>query len=453
MSKNYIEQPRFGCALASQQTVVAIPGARPILHAGPGCSGKAYDFASLGAGFQGDNYAGGSHISCTNASEEDVVFGGEKKLRNTIDGALQVIKGDLFVVLSGCTSDIVGDNSIGVAKSFAEQGKPVVGTETAGFKGTSYYGHLRVIEAIIEQFIGDVKPNVEKGLVNVFSVVPYQDPFWRGDLREIKELLEGIGLKVNILFGVGSEGVKEWKNIPNAEFNLLLSPWVGIETVELLEKKYGTPYLHIPVLPVGPIATGEFLRKVGEYAKIEAEKVEKVIKEGEKWFYDYFITLADFIAEFRNNLPAELYTVADSSYALGVTNFLINELGFIPKGTYLIDDPKDKYKEQIEQAFNEIAETVKGTLVFEPDGGLVQEDIRKRLGNSHRALILGSNWEKYLAQETRNQHGFLSLPINEAVITDETIVGYRGGVHLLSEVYNSIFKRGDATSRTQINID
>lgn len=453
MSKNYIEQPRFGCALAGQQTVVAIPGARPIIHAGPGCSGKAYDFASMGAGFQGDNYAGGSHISCTNASEEDVVFGGEQKLRNTIDGALQVIKGDLFVVLSGCTSDIVGDDSISIAKSFAEQGKPVVGTETAGFKGTSYYGHLRVVEAIIEQFIGDVTPKIEKGLVNVFSVVPYQDPYWRGDLREIKELLEGIGLKVNILFGVGSKGVEEWKTIPNAEFNLLLSPWVGLETVELLKEKYGTPYLHIPVLPVGPIATGAFLRKVAEYAKLDDAKVEAVIAEGEKWFYDYFITLADFIAEFRNNLPAELYTVADSAYALGVTNFLVNELGFIPKGTYIIDDPKDSYKSKIEKTFHEIADTVEGTLVFEPDGGLVQEDIRKRLGNSHRALILGSNWEKFLAQETKNVYGFLSLPINQAVVTDETVVGYRGGVHLLSEAYNSIFRSGETTSRTQVNIE
>ena len=108
-----------------------------------------------------------------------------------------------------------------------------MGVETAGFKGSSYYGHEAVVTAIIEQYIGNVEPKLRKGTMNVFSVVPGQDPYWRGDLEAIKSLLEKIGLKVNILFGSGSEGMEEWKDIPNAEFNLLLSPWVGLSSAVL----------------------------------------------------------------------------------------------------------------------------------------------------------------------------------------------------------------------------
>ena len=72
-----IEQPRFSCALAAQQTVLAIPRGIPIIHAGPGCSTKAFNFTSHNLGFQGEGYAGGAHISATNAGEEEVVFGGE----------------------------------------------------------------------------------------------------------------------------------------------------------------------------------------------------------------------------------------------------------------------------------------------------------------------------------------------------------------------------------------
>jgi nitrogenase molybdenum-iron protein beta chain len=231
-----IEQPRYSCALAAQQTVLAIPGALPIVHAGPGCSSKVYRFYQQ-SGHQGEGYGGGAHIACTNSCEQEVVFGGEKKLRSTIDGALKVLKGNLFVVVTGCTADIVGDDSINIAKEYAESGQPLVGVETAGFKGNSYYGHEAAVNEIIEQFVGDVEAKPRKGLVNVFSVVPYQNPYWRGDLEALKSLVESIGLEVNILFGHQSRGVSEWKDIPNAQFNLLVSPWVGLSTVKLLKQK------------------------------------------------------------------------------------------------------------------------------------------------------------------------------------------------------------------------
>ncbi|MBP3296925.1 MAG: hydrogenase, partial [Lachnospiraceae bacterium] len=69
-----IEQPRFTCALGSCQSVVAIKRGVPILHSGPGCGGKIGELIG-----QGEGYAGGSTAPCTNAEEQDVVFGGEKK--------------------------------------------------------------------------------------------------------------------------------------------------------------------------------------------------------------------------------------------------------------------------------------------------------------------------------------------------------------------------------------
>ena len=59
-----IEKPRFSCALAAQQTVLAIPGGIPVIHAGPGCASKAAGFAAFQSGLQGEGYAGRTHISC-----------------------------------------------------------------------------------------------------------------------------------------------------------------------------------------------------------------------------------------------------------------------------------------------------------------------------------------------------------------------------------------------------
>jgi nitrogenase molybdenum-iron protein beta chain len=49
-----------------------------------------------------------------------------------------------------------------------------------------------VTRAIIDQYVGDYDGPKEQGSVNVWSLLPYHNTFWRGDLTEIKRILEGI---------------------------------------------------------------------------------------------------------------------------------------------------------------------------------------------------------------------------------------------------------------------
>lgn len=434
-----IEQPRYSCAISAQQTVLAIPGAHPILHSGPGCSERSSYFSITAGGSKGFGYTGGPHISSTNSTQKEIVFGGIPKLRDTISGALKVIEADLFVVLTGCTAEIVGDDILSVTADFASKGYPVVGAETAGFKGNVYYGYKEVVTSVIEQYVGDATPNVRKGLVNVFSVVPYQNPFWQGDLQEIKRILEKLGLEVNILFGAESAGVGEWKDIPNAEFNLLLSPWVGKEIVELLKRKYDTPFLEFPYLPVGAQNTSDFLRKVGEFAGVDTEHVEKVIAEEEKIYYTYFGDLENFLTTFNNEFAWEYFLVADSNYALGVSSFLTNELGLSPKGIYITDDAKKSHQERILKLFSEENQEFDGTVIFENDGGKLQRDLKSKQGED-RELILGSSWEKFLARDTGKYYTALSLPLTQDFTLNTSYAGYLGGITLIKEITRDIFR-------------
>ncbi len=445
-----IEKPRFSCALAAQQTVLAIPGGIPVIHAGPGCASKAAGFAAFQSGLQGEGYAGRTHISCTNAGEKEVVFGGEKNLEQVIDGALKVLKGNLYVALSGCTAGIIGDDTAQVASGFARNGKPVVGVDTAGFKGNNYIGHELVVNAIIDQYVGNVTPSVKKGLINLWSVVPYQDPFWRGDIEELKSLLEKLGLKVNTFFGYESEGVAEWKDIPNAEYNLLVSPWVGLDIVRHLEKKYKTPFIHYKSLPMGAKATSRFLRMVGKETGVDPSLVERVIAKEEKRYYEYFISFSDFVAEQRNVLPYELYVASDAEYAVGLTDYLVNELGFLPYGIYVNDDPSGDKAEIVKEAFAQTLKEYEDKLFFQADGGLITTDIEKRLGKSKKALICGSYWERCIAKDTNSFFLHLSLPISSEIITSSTYVGYNGGLRLIEKIYSYAFNRGNLSSRTHV---
>ena len=441
-----ISQPRYTCALGAQTTVLAIPYAIPIVHAGPGCSAIVSGFSKLGN--HGEAYAGGNQVPSTNTDETDVVFGGERDLRSEIEGALQVMKGDLFVALSGCTAGIIGDNTVEVAKEFAEQGYPVVGADTPGFKGSAYNGHEIVVNEIINQFVGNVKPQVEKGLVNVFADVPSQNPFWRGDFQQLKILLEKIGLKVNILFGVSSKGVSEWKSIPNAQFNLLVSPWVGLEIVEHLKKKYGTPYLHYPVLPIGGSQSSRFLREVAKFAGLDEEKVEEIIKKEEKTYYDYFVDTADFFSTLQNNLPYELFVTGDSLSSFGFTKYLEDEVGFIPNGVYITDNPNKKNEENLKKIFEEEFPEYKDKLFFEIDSEIIRRKIEPELQKSNRALVLGSDWEKAYTKASGNLFQYFSAPINQQLIISKSYVGYQGGLRLLEDIYNTLYEGKTITNQT-----
>ncbi|SEP27880.1 nitrogenase component 1 [Propionispora vibrioides] len=432
----FVEQVRHVCALGGYQSVLAIEKAAPILHAGPGCGQKLWRTLGSANGCQGSGYVGGHSVPCTNIGEKEVIFGGDDRLRDIVSNALKVIDAGLFVILTGCTSDIVGDDVSEVARRFQEQGKPVVAVETGGFKGSNLFGHELVLDAIIEQYL---QPAAEKEarLVNIWAVVPYQDPFWVGNLREIEKLVALLGLTPNIIFGPGN-GLEALRRVPKAQFNLLVSPWVGLKNVKHLEAKFGTPYLHYPVLPIGPTETANFLRTVGTYAGIEGKRVEKIINKLEQDYYYYIDRAADSLLE-TQLMPRRFVSIADSFYALGVARFLINDLGLLPETQYITDGVAEEYQDSITAEFKNFEDGIEAKVVFSNDGGEIHEDIRKLTFRS-RPLILGSAWDRVLSREINGYQLSLATPVTNRLVLNRSYVGYEGALRLVEDIYSLVLE-------------
>ncbi len=444
-----VQEAKYTCALGAQQTVLGIERAVPVIHAGPGCSARQFAYMGPGSGYQGEGYTGGGQIPCTNSSQNEVVFGGEKKLGQLIDATLQVMDADLYVVLAGCTAGIVGDDVKQTAKNHAAEGKPVIGVDTAGFRGNNYVGHELVIEALINQYVGDREPEVRKGLVNVFSVIPYQNPRWRGDLHEIKRLLTGLGLEVNVLFGYESGGVSEWQDIPNAELNIVLSPWVGLAAAKLCEKKYKTPYIHEPVLPIGLKATGAFLRRVAAALRMDETAVEGFIAQEEARYKKYFVSLGDLFSDFASYLPYDAYIISDAEYGVGAADFLMKELGMNVVTFYEFDEPDASAKQLVEQALSAAGEGLAQTLVVEGDNALIRADIAEKIAErKNKSLILGSSWDKELAEQTNSILVYYGIPITDQVVLSKTYIGYAGALTLIEDIYTGLFRKGMITNTT-----
>lgn len=426
-----LDKQRYRCAMAAMHTVQAIERAVPILHSGPGCAQKL----SNSAGSSG--YLSPKLFPCTSINEKDVVFGGAKKLHSTIENALKVIDADLYVVLTGCIPEIVGDNTEEIVEEFRDEDKPVVYASTAGFKGNNYKGHEQVIDAIIDGYLkkSDEK---EKGLVNVWADVPYQDEFWSGNYNELEKLLTEIGLKPNLIFGY-NRGIENIKKIPKAEFNLLISPWVGLSNVKKMEKKLGIPFLHYPTLPIGAFETSKFLREVGKFAGLPEEQVEKVIGEKENYYYHYIERFADLFLETRV-MAKQFSVVADAHYALGVTKFLVNDLGLFPAKQFIVDDTPKEYQEDVRKYFEALNYDIKAEAVFETDGYKIHNAIRKHDYHGY-PLIIGSHWEKDITEEIKGHFLNISWPVNERAIINSFYVGYDGGLKLIEDIYSVAMTR------------
>jgi nitrogenase molybdenum-iron protein beta chain len=448
-----IEWPRYTCAIGAQQTVVAIRRAVPILHSGPGCSTKIQ--ALIG---QGEGYAGGSTIPCTNAGETEVIYGGEGRLREVIDGAFKVIDADLYVVLTGCTTDIVGDDVASAVGDYQLEGRPVVYAETGGFKSNNYVSHELVVNNIIDQYVDPNKDRggVRPGLVNVFASIPYQDPFWNGNLEEYKRILEGIGLEANILFGEDSGGIDEWLTIPVAQANIVIGAWAGLEIVQHLKKRYDTPFVHFPYFPIGARDTTAFLRQVIDelgFDRDQRRRAEAFIKREERKFYAHIDTLMDFLLEFRYALPRRLYTLLDASYSLGFTRFLLNEVGVLPAQQFVLDNTPEQYREEIRERFSNVSHLGlrSAEVAFLTDAGLAHDLIRTDAGASgsniggsgsgsdgSRALIVGSSWERQLAVDIEADLFIASVPLVYRLVLGAAIVGYRGGIRVIEDLYTQV---------------
>ena len=426
-----LDGQRYKCALAAMQTVQAIPRAIPILHSGPGCAAKLSD--TIGS----SGYFSPNIFPCTSLNEKDVVFGGVRKLNTTIENALRVIDADLYIVLTGCIPEIVGDDSQTVVEEFQDAEKPVLLASTAGFKGNNYKGYEQVIDAITDQFLTK-SDHTQKGLVNIWADVPYQDLFWLGNYQQLAKLVESLGLTPNIIFGYDG-GIEKIRKIPKAEFNLLVSPWVGLESVRHMEQKLGIPFLHYPNLPVGAYETGKFLRTVGEFAGVDREKVESIIGEQEKYYYYLIERYADLFLETRV-MAKQFSVVADAQYSLALTKFLVNDLSLNPATQFVVDDTPKKQRDAVAEEFRRLNYGIQAPVVFETDSWKIHKEIREHDYHGY-PLILGSYWEKEVAEDLSGHYLNISWPVQDKVVMDESYVGYQGGIKVIEDIYSIAVQR------------
>jgi nitrogenase molybdenum-iron protein beta chain len=428
-------------------TALAIEKVLPILHSGPGCQ------TSYGAVLAGSN--GGQNaatymescLPCTNFCESDVVFGGMDRLRMLTEGSLRYFDADAFMIASGCTPEIIGDDIEDIVREFSSLKKPVINVPLPGFKGNNLWGHSQVLSALIDTFAKkpDSNNTIIKGQVNILGIIPYYDTMWNSTLIQLEEMLSQIGLKPNVLYGRGKT-VENLKMIPSAEFNLVLAPWTDLDIAEKLKERYGTPYLHYPNLPTGSSETAKFIRCLTQYAGIDKTQSERYISEQEDK-YNYFIDRSlVWLFDMHNlrSLPRSFYIISSAAQCLSLTKFLVNDMGMTPRKIFITDDVPEGYRPSVTAFFRELdgCTVPCPDIVFTDDGGALELCLRGVDQSVDKACILGSVWDDLLAKKLNMPYVSVSAPYGDLLIGDKTYFGAGGAISLICDIYNDAAQKG-----------
>lgn len=431
MSKG-IERSRYGCNLhGAIQTATQIHGVIPILHTTPGC-GLQHDIAKK-VGTPLAAYVQGYKIPSSNVYEKQVIFGGTSRLREQIKNTVKVMKGDLYITLSGCESEMVGDDSISMTQEIVDQGEKAINYKAPGFKGDQYIGYEGIVNALIEKL-----PNVYDNItsahekeeesvnnhssVNILGIIPVQDIYWQGNLNEIQRVLQSIGIEVNKLFGY-EQSIDNWRQISNARLNIVVSKW-GIEAAKKLQSLYNTPFIVIDNLGVGPEATELFVKSVAAELEINIDIAKEFLHKEQRRFHYSLEQIAEYYYDY--DFQKSVVIVGDESTTIRYANFLSTYLGMEILAIIITDFVGEETKQESGMLLRSLA----NEIYYKKD----TREINQIIEELSPELVLGSSLEEDTSARLGAYHYTISYPAYSKVIINRCDVGYEGAIQLIEDL-------------------
>ncbi|MDR2797127.1 MAG: hypothetical protein LBB80_02185 [Treponema sp.] len=444
MEHSYIERPRYFCSFGGAlSTLEALPETIPVLHAAGGCAGSIAWGQNGGSGLQVGGYCGGLAVPSSNVGEREVIFGGSDRLIREIRHTLDIMEGRLFVVITSCVTEMIGDDVQAVVQEIQGEHKhpdaELVFARTGGFKGNSYYGYDLVMSAIVSQYVR--KPvETKKGRVNVLGIVPYMDSFWRGNLEGVRRTLELLDLEVNTFFTV-DDSLESLRDSGSAELTIVVSDLYGIETAKCYQERFGIPYISLS-LPIGAVASARLLRETRAALNLEVD-VEAIIERENRKFYRYLEPLVDLY--FDADLQRYAVVIADVNYAVGVTRFLYDDLGWIPVLTQFTDmlnkEQQTAFAEKLISPTGQKPLTVFDTNASEAGRYLLglypKRETDLYVDSLSPAFVVGSSLERDLALKIGAPHLSVSFPVANRAVLNRGYTGFSGGLTLAEDLLSA----------------
>ncbi len=196
----------------------------------------------------------------TDMQEEEIIFGGEKKLRSAIQEAFDLFHPKAIAVFATCPVGLIGDDVHAVAREMKEKlGINVFAFSCEGYKGVSQSaGHHIANNQLFKHVIGrddEIKGGRFRiGLLGEYNI--------GGDAFVIEDLLERCGITLTATFS-GNSTIAQFENAHTADLNCVMCHRSINYVADMIEKRYGVPWIKVNF--IGAEATAKSLRKIAKY--------------------------------------------------------------------------------------------------------------------------------------------------------------------------------------------
>jgi nitrogenase molybdenum-iron protein alpha chain len=219
----------------------------------------------------GDNYI--TYCFSTDMQDENIVFGGEGKLKEAIREAYELFKPKSIGIFSTCPVGLIGDDVHSVSREMkAELGINIFGFSCEGYRGVSQSaGHHIANNGVFKHVIG----NTDRERTGKFQVNLLGEYNIGGDAFEIERLFEEAGITLLSTFS-GNSTIESMAYAHTADLNMVMCHRSINYIAEMMEEKYGIPWIKVNF--IGADSTAKSLKKIADYFGDEglSAKVEEI---------------------------------------------------------------------------------------------------------------------------------------------------------------------------------
>lgn len=190
----------------------------------------------------------------TDLKEQDVIFGGEKKLARAIDELVTKYPSPVVFVYSTCIVGVIGDDLEAICKAASKKhGIKVLPVQSSGFIGNKSAGYRAACDTLL-RLIEPPQSRKKQHSINYLG-----DFNLAGEAWIIRNYLHEIGVDVNVVF-TGDSSYAELKTAATASLNIIQCAGSMAYLAEKMEQIYDIPYLRISF--VGLEDTVDSLRRI-----------------------------------------------------------------------------------------------------------------------------------------------------------------------------------------------
>lgn len=354
----------------------------------------------------------------TNLDERDTIMGADRKLRKAVTELNHRYHPKVVFIVGNPVVAINNDDIQSVVEELHEElDLLIVPIYVTGFSSqNAVSGYDTALHALLKYLSGNNPAAEKNGAVNLLSVAEH--PL---DRQEARNLLEGLGLKLNVL--PDNSSVEAFKSAPVARASIPLCPDAPEYLGTILQEKYGVPFINAP-RPVGIEGTGRWLKEIGAALDIAATADELHTRKSEETAR----LLGDFSLE-----GTKVYISLSSANAFSLIS-LVEELGGVVAGVTVTHLDRLHVR-----SLNELAVRNPGLQVHVSDGQEFEEiSILRRLSPD---LYLGDS--THISQVAR-------LGIPAVSLEALGIVGYSGVLRLAGRIKTALANRSFGASLTGI---